>query len=129
MTGLLKRVWPPPPIGRPTVHGDESHQRHVADTPGGISTTVVAETTYGQTPDPGHAGTYSDGAHTHGSPATTPHPSLAVHDALGLATDAETAAAIAAHDAASDPHPQYATDADLAAVSPRFVTTAKFMDF
>lgn len=126
---LLKRVWPPPPLGTPTVHGDEAHRSHTADTPGGLASSVVAETSYAQTPDAGHALTTSRGDHTHGSPATTPHPSLAVHDALGLATDAETAAAIAAHDAASDPHPQYATDADLASVNPRFVSTAKLLNF
>ena len=39
------------------------------------------------------------------------HPNLASHDALGLATDAE----LAAHVAAGDPHTGYATDADLTA--------------
>ena len=38
------------------------------------------------------------------------HPDLSVHDALGLATDAE----IAAHAGAADPHPGYTTAAELA---------------
>lgn len=45
--------------------------------------------------------------------AATPHggthPDLATHDALGLATDA----ALTAHEGAPNPHPTYATDADL----------------
>lgn len=39
------------------------------------------------------------------------HPNLATHDALGLATDTELAAGIAAHAAATDPHPTYASSA------------------
>lgn len=37
------------------------------------------------------------------------HPNLATHDALGLATDTELAAGIAAHAAGADPHPTYAS--------------------
>jgi len=43
------------------------------------------------------------------------HPDLATHDALGLTTDGELAAEIAAHVGAADPHVIYSTDADLTA--------------
>lgn len=43
--------------------------------------------------------------------ASASHPNLAVHDALGLATDAE----LATHAGAADPHPVYETSAEAAA--------------
>lgn len=42
------------------------------------------------------------------------HPDLATHDALGLATDAEVAAAVSTHAGLADPHPGYTTAAELA---------------
>jgi hypothetical protein len=63
---------------------------------------VVAETTFGLAPSNGNATTLARSDHTHGSP-TDPVP---------------------AHEAAGNPHPQYATDADLAG----YVTDAEMTD-
>ncbi|WP_214327861.1 hypothetical protein [Nonomuraea sediminis] len=88
------------------------------------SATVVAETSHGQAPSAGAAIAYSRGDHTHGTPAlptpaaigasATGHAHTGVYDPAGTA-----AAAVTAHEAASDPHPQYLTGSEgNAAYSP-----------
>lgn len=74
---------------------------------------VVGETTFGLSPDNGSAYTVSRSDHTHGSP-TDPIPA---HVALSnphdqYATDAD----LALHAASLNPHPNYSTDVDLAAL-------------
>jgi hypothetical protein len=70
---------------------------------GTASGTVVASTSFAQTSSAGVATTYSRGDHRHGTPATPTAASVGA-DATGTA-----AAAVAAHVAAGDPHPQYLT--------------------
>lgn len=61
---------------------------------GAPSGTVVSETAFGQASSAGAASTYSRGDHTHGTPANP----------------------VTAHEAASDPHPGYLTDAEHTAI-------------
>jgi hypothetical protein len=60
-----------------------------------------------------HLGTHNHDANYEPTGAVAAHTSGAAH--TGLATDAELAAAVSAHEAAVNPHAGYATDADLAA--------------
>lgn len=53
-----------------------------------------------------------------------PHPNLAAHDSLGLATDAEVTSAVAAHAAAADPHADYLRKSVATAKGDIYVATA-----
>lgn len=88
--------------------------------PGGGSVTygsVTAETTYGASSNSGAADSVSRADHRHGNPAlptpaaigasATSHNHSGTYDPVGTAS-----AAVAAHEAASDPHPQYLTAAE-----------------
>lgn len=66
------------------------------------ASTVVSETTYGQTSAVGVATTYARGDHSHGTPA------LPTPAAIG----AELAGTMTAHVAAADPHTQYTLETD-----------------
>lgn len=93
--------------------GNSSPGRHVSLTlsaAGGGGTpasTVTSETSYGISPAVGVGTDYARADHTHGSP-TAPTAASVGADASGTAS-----AAVSAHVAAGDPHPQYAIEADL----------------
>lgn len=80
---------------------------------GGASpaTTVTSETTYGITPAVGTSENYARQDHTHGSP-TAPTAGSVGADPAGT-----SAAGIAAHVAAGDPHPAYALESALGTAS------------
>lgn len=90
---------------------------------------VVGETTYGLTPNNGVAFTVSRSDHTHGSPSltSTPPSTAAFGDAAVVGAGLTPARhdhkhammidPVPAHLAAGDPHPQYATDVDIATVN------------
>jgi len=108
----LNELAPVPPDGTGQLYALANHTH-----PGGGSITygpVTAETTYGASSNSGAADSVSRSDHRHGNPAlptpaaigasATSHNHSGTYDPVGTA-----AAAVAAHEAASDPHPQYLT--------------------
>jgi hypothetical protein len=81
------------------------------------SSSVVSETSYGQSATAGSVSAYSRGDHTHGTPSlgtTSTTAAAGNHVHTGVYDPAGTAStALSAHVAASDPHVQYALESSL----------------